>query len=67
MSQPRSFDPFGLLATARYDLPELLRRGWRPLRETPMGGAGQTQAAFSLVVVEKDIEEEPPQVQAVEE
>lgn len=66
LTQARSFDPFGLLATTRYDLPELLKRGWVPVRESPMGGAGQTQAAFALLVLEKEIEE-PAQVEAVEE
>ena len=39
-----------------YDLPELLRKGWTPVRETMMGGGGNVTAAYSLVVLEKESE-----------
>ena len=69
LARETSFYPFGLGATATYDLPELLRRGWRPVRETAMGATGDTTGhAFSLVLLEKDVEPaEPPTVQPVEE
>jgi hypothetical protein len=35
-------------------LPELLRAGWRPVRETLMGGAGQADLAYCLVLLQKD-------------
>jgi hypothetical protein len=41
------------------DLVVLLAKGWRPVRETAMGGGGGTSgAAFSVIVVEKDSEDE---------
>jgi hypothetical protein len=49
-----------------YDLPELLERGWRPVRETPMGGTGDTPMAYSLVLLEKDAaDSSAPIVEAV--
>jgi hypothetical protein len=44
------------------DLQALMDRGWRPVRETHMGGgsaAGGAVVAFSLVLLEKDAEELP--------
>ncbi len=43
------------------DLQELLDKGWRPVRETGMGGASATGAAvaFSLILLEKDRHEAP--------
>jgi hypothetical protein len=52
------------------DLQELLAKGWRPVRETGMGGGsafGGAVVAFSLVLLEKDVTEaEPPVVEAVQ-
>jgi hypothetical protein len=48
------FTPYGLTARDVYDLPELLRSGWRPVRETPMGGCGNEMVSFSLILLEKD-------------
>jgi len=45
-------------------LKELLATGWKPVRETGMGG-GSVVVAFSLVLLEKDVEE-PPVVEAVQ-
>src|SRR5438067_1373947 len=46
------------------DLQELLDKGWRPVRETGMGGASATggaAVAFSLILLEKDrLETTPP-------
>jgi hypothetical protein len=50
-----SFYPHGLGATTYYDLPELLRKGWQPVRETAMGGPGDTTVAYSLVVLEREM------------
>jgi hypothetical protein len=38
------------------DLQDLLDKGWRPVRETGMGGASTTggAVAFSLILMEKD-------------
>jgi hypothetical protein len=39
------------------DLQDLLDKGWRPIRETGMGGASATggaAVAFSLILLEKD-------------
>jgi hypothetical protein len=35
-------------------LEELLRAGWQPVRERPMGGAGEAAVAYSLVLLERD-------------
>ena len=51
-----SFYPHGLGATMHYDLPELLRKGWTPVRETMMGGGGANTVGYSLVLLEKDVE-----------
>lgn len=37
----------------RATLPQLLADGWRPVRETPMGG-GTDNSAYALVLLEKD-------------
>jgi hypothetical protein len=67
LARDTTFYPFGLGAVVRYDLPELLRRGWLPVRETPMGATGDTAGhAFALVLLEKEVEE-PPTVEAVPE
>ena len=47
------------------DLQELLDKGWRPVRETGMGGASATggaAVAFSLILLEKDRPEATPAV-----
>jgi hypothetical protein len=44
------------------DLQALMEHGWRPVRETAMGGgsaAGGAVVAFSLVLLEKDADEPP--------
>jgi len=51
------FIPYGLTAQKRFDLPELLRKGWLPVRETPLGGSGNSFVAFALVLLEKDVSE----------
>jgi len=56
LNRESSFYPVGLGATMVYDLPELLRKGWTPVRETMMGGGGSVTAAYSLVVLEKESE-----------
>jgi hypothetical protein len=52
------------------DLQDLLANGWRPVRETGMGGGsavGGAVIAFSLVLLEKDsTEAAPPVVEAVQ-
>jgi len=52
------------------DLQGLLDKGWRPVRETMMGGAsaaGGAVVAFALVLLEKDVEvTELPAVEAVQ-
>ena len=45
------------------DLQDLLDKGWRPVRETGMGGAsgtGGAAVAFSLIVLEKERPEAIP-------
>jgi hypothetical protein len=65
LAREATFYAFGLTAVPRYDLPELLRRGWQPVRETPMSGADGTAGhAFALVLLEKQAEQ-PPTVEAV--
>ena len=54
LSREESFYPHGLGATPCYDLGELLRKGWQPVRETPMGGPGDTTVAYSLVLLERE-------------
>jgi hypothetical protein len=49
-----SFNSGMLGGTTFHDLPELLRKGWVPLRETPMGNNGQGHLAYSLVLLEKE-------------
>ena len=52
------------------DLQDLLDKGWRPVRETGMGGASATggaAVAFSLILLEKDRSEPPPATEAVSE
>jgi hypothetical protein len=39
--------------TSRPTLPQLLADGWRPVRETAMGG-GNDNSAYALVLLEKD-------------
>ncbi len=51
-----TFYPVGLGATMVYDLPELLRKGWTPVRETMMGGGGSITVAYALVLLEKETE-----------
>lgn len=56
---------------AKYqDLQDLMEKGWRPVRETGMGGGsavGGAVVAFSLVLLEKDAPDtEPPVVEAVQ-
>jgi hypothetical protein len=46
-----------------YDLPDLLRRGWHPVRESPFGGTGDSPAAFALVLLEKEASSAPPEVE----
>jgi hypothetical protein len=36
------------------NLQRLLTEGWRPVRETAMGGTGALSSAFSHLVLEKD-------------
>jgi hypothetical protein len=36
------------------NLQRLLAEGWRPIRETAMGGTGALSMAFSLLVLAKD-------------
>jgi hypothetical protein len=55
LNREGSFYPHGLGATTQYDLPELLRKGWIPVRESMMGGSGDTIVAYSLVLLEKDM------------
>jgi len=38
------------------NLQRLLEKGWRPVRETAMGGSGALPSAFTLLVLEKDVE-----------
>ena len=61
------FIPYGLTARKRYDLPELLRKGWQPVRETPMGGSGNTWVGYSLILLEKEAADgqEVPEVKPV--
>jgi hypothetical protein len=50
------------------DLQGLLDKGWRPVRETMMGGAsaaGGAVVAFALVLLEKDSEAEEAVVEAL--
>jgi hypothetical protein len=56
LNREGSFYPVGLGATMVYDLPDLLRKGWTPVRETMMGGGGSISVAYSLVVLEKELE-----------
>jgi hypothetical protein len=53
-----------------HDLQDLMDKGWRPVRETGMGGGsavGGAVVAFSLVLLEKDVkDEEPPVVEAAQ-
>jgi hypothetical protein len=66
LSREENFFPYGLGSKMHYDLPELLERGWRPVRETPMGGTGDTPMAYSLVLLEKDAaDSSAPIVEAV--
>jgi hypothetical protein len=39
---------------SRKTLPQMLAAGWRPVRETPMGGAGKDEGAYALVLLEKE-------------
>jgi hypothetical protein len=65
LAREATFYPYGLTAVPRYDLPELLRRGWQPVRESPMGATGDAAGhAFALVLLEKQAEQ-PPTVEAV--
>lgn len=52
-----AFYPHGLGSTKEYDLTELLQKGWQPVRETPMGGPGDTAVAYSLVLLEREVPE----------
>jgi hypothetical protein len=61
------FAPLGLGSTPRYDLSELLRKGWQPVRETPMGSSGQEYGACSLVLLEKEAAPAPPVLEPAEE
>ncbi len=54
LMREESFYPHGLGSTKSYDLPELLRKGWQPVRESPMGGPGDTAVAYSLLLLERD-------------
>ena len=38
------------------ELNNLLAQGWLPVRESPMGVGGQSAGAFSLVLLERDIQ-----------
>lgn len=40
------------LWSTRRTLPELLREGWKPVRETPLGGG--REGAYALVLLERD-------------
>lgn len=72
LAREAAFHPFeSLLGSGdkSYDLPELLQKGWQPVRETPMGGNGfQTgSSSFSLVLLEKEKNDaEPPMVELVQ-
>ncbi len=35
-------------------LDRLLQSGWRPVRETGMGGAGHATKSFALILLERD-------------
>jgi hypothetical protein len=65
MQREEPFSSYGLGSTPTYDLPELLRRGWQPLRETPLGGVGEGYAAYALAVLTRD-DEAVPVARAVE-
>ena len=41
------------------NLQRLLAGGWRPVRETAMGGSASLPSAFSLLVLEKETESGP--------
>jgi hypothetical protein len=63
---PGFLEPMWYAKEEYQDLQELMERGWRPVRETCMGGgsaAGGAVVAFSLVLLEKDVAEEPPLVE----
>jgi hypothetical protein len=38
------------------NLQRLLASGWRPVRESAMGGTGSLPSAFSLLVLERELE-----------
>jgi hypothetical protein len=61
LARESRFNPFeSLLGSSdkSQDLPDLLRKGWQPVRETPMGGNGTNIGgggySFSLVLLEKE-------------
>lgn len=56
LAREGSFYPHGLGATAHYDLNELLRKGWSPVRESPMGNGGDAHVSYSLVLLERETE-----------
>ena len=66
LTREESFYPHGLGAKMYYDLPELLRKGWLPVRETPMTGGGDTTVGYSLVLLERDVVETAEVVEAVQ-
>jgi hypothetical protein len=73
LSRTGVFNPFeSLLGSGdmSFELPELLQKGWLPVRETPMGGNGTNQGgggySFSLVLLEKEKVDEPPKAELVE-
>jgi hypothetical protein len=45
------------------NLQHLLANGWRPVRETAMGGSGSLPSAFSLLVLERDTATASPAVE----
>jgi hypothetical protein len=71
LAREDSFNPYeSILGSGdkSYDLPDLLQKGWEPVRETPMGGNGSNHGgggySFSLVLLEKaKTETEPPMVE----
>jgi hypothetical protein len=74
LAREGAFNPFeSLLGSSdkSFDLPELLQKGWHPVRETPMGGNGSNHGgggySFSLVLLEKEKPDaDPPMVELVQ-
>ena len=71
LARESAFHPFESILgggdkSQMHDLPELLQKGWLPVRETPMGGNGSNHAgggySFSLVLLEKEKPDPDPPV-----